>query len=207
MKKILFILLVVSLFFAVNTSYAILIGGPGPPGFGNDDNSTYFSTNNSIVGIEINDLGGIGTGTEFGFFFEGFPATRIPIFEPADEDGEVALIDFNNAIGFVFDVEDAAVQSIFNNQFNDIGFYLEFNSNIFHTDPALNPGGLDFAATFRNLNNPELYLIGFELPGQDIVLSLDLISGVRSVPEPGTLLLLGSAIFGLGAYRRRTNRK
>jgi hypothetical protein len=214
MKKILFILLAVSVLFAANPSYALLIGGPSPiPGFGNDDNSTYFSPNDNVLAFEFFDLGGIVTGTEFGFFFENTPGTLVPIFEPADESGELAFVNFTNVIGSVFDAEDSAVQNLFANQFTDIGFYLSINANTFFTDPALNPGGVDFAATFQNVGDPETYLIGFEVPGQDVVLSLDVVAGVDggggvvAVPEPGTFLLLVSALLGLGAYRKRAKRK
>jgi hypothetical protein len=191
----------------------IFFGGDGaatlipPPGFDPDDGTELFIPSDGVLNAEIWDLGAFLV--TFGFFYGTEPGTLIPIFGPEDEttigDPQRALIDFDR--GVVWDIDDAERQSsFFTDLGTDIGFYLALGSTTLYTVPSLNPGGVDLAATFPSLTNPDTYVIGFESES-GIPLAYELVSGITPIPEPATLLLLGSGLAGVAMYRRKNKNK
>jgi hypothetical protein len=154
------------------------------------------------------------------------PANLITIFGPEDQNpdpgglsnvDQVAVIDFNS--GKVFDVDDPnfavdpllAVQDTFTGT-GDIGFFLKIDPSLvdltLFSEASLNSSGLDAVATFPFLSDPQNYWLGFEEPINEVFLGFNVIGGVDPIPipEPATIMLLGSSLASLAVYRKRINK-
>lgn len=190
---------------------AVPFANPDPTRFGDDlDGSGIFMPSNTVFSIESFDIGG----NTFGFFFENDITNLITIFDPTDQFDpndpvplpQVAQIDFST--GQVLDLDAGNTQDTFTPSLGNIGFFLDLNPILsaptLFTVPSLNPGGLDVAGTFPLLGNPDAFLLGF-FNGPNIpVLAFELVDGVTPVvPEPSTLILLGSGLVGLTLYGRK----
>jgi len=195
-KKLYNLLLVLALLLlGAATAHAAIIN-PLPTDFGADNGAELFTPVGLVGSVEFYDLAGNlspGAGASFGFYFDADPGTLIPVFTGADQGltTATALIDFGS--GIVLDLDASAVLTTFSGTGN-IGFWLALNGlPIIYTEANLNPFNLDLAATFPSLATPNTYLIGFETfdaTGASIPLAFEIVSNIKAVPEPGTLLLL-----------------
>lgn len=186
--------------FASNAS-ALPFPNPNPPGLGDDlDGTGYFDTGAlGSLAFELFDI--VDGSSSFGFYDQADPGTLIPIFEDTDLTGEAAIVDFTN--GFVFDAEDAALQSLFA-PISTVGFYWAGFGTVLYSDPTLNLGGADLMGAFLSTTDDYLSILFYDNPADSApnLLSWHVINDLTpsAVPAPASLALV---LLGLGALVRR----
>ncbi|EKE13357.1 MAG: hypothetical protein ACD_13C00023G0002 [uncultured bacterium] len=210
-KHLVFVALFVSVFFFASASAThALMTNPAPALFHEDDDTELFTPESLIIDFELWDIGDLlpNTFSEFGFFFAGDDPTnsanRTIIFGNEDFFSlsleEAASINFNT--GIVRDLTDFSQQDAFTPGAGDIGFYYTLNNLTIYTLSIYNILGSD-VGTFRFRDNPNAYLIGFESPLVSTPLAYELVAGVSPVPEPATMMLVGTGLAGLIPVLRR----
>lgn len=200
-----------SLLLLTGNSHAIPFANPDPATFADDiDGTGYFQTADALTAFEIADIGEdffVG-GNTFGFFFRGAdvsnPSNLIPIFGADDVVGDAAQVNFIG--GVVFDIEDSAVQNIFAGSTEPIGFYLVLDIAFGPTpplfsDPSLN-AGFDLMGAFPTLADASTFLLRFTDPTGVETFGIEIVTDLRPLPEPGTMLLIGIGLLS-GVVARR----
>jgi len=191
---------------------AVAIGNPDPVNFGGDNGAQYFIPGSPGVSVKLLDpLGAVTPSTSFGLFNLGTdlsdPANIGLLFDSTATVGTGAAIDFTT--GTIFNAANAPTDTF--SPGHAIGFFYSFtdpNSQsvvTLFTDPLLNPGGADLAATFPGTTTPGQLIAGFNFSDDQGTASYLLMSPVLAVPEPSTFALLGGTL-AIASAARRTRR-
>ena len=197
---------------ASSSGAGIIGGGPPGPGLGGDDFSELYLPNlnpvfnrHIVLVKEAFDAIPGSISHEWGIYFASDPSTLLPVLKTADAGPpeQQAVVDFDN--GQIVDLDTLAIEATFAPSLDPFGFYVkvEFNPGspvIAYSQAALNPGGLDWYASFPFLGNPLFREVAFEV--RDQLYSLEIVDGALNVPEPATLAMLAGGIALLASRRR-----
>lgn len=178
---------------------------PDPGTFAADNGAELFEPA-SFISLKSIDFGELFAGvSEFGFFYDGFPGSRVTLFDAGDPLAagvQVASADFIG--GSVTDVDTAVAETAFAVAPLPIGFYYTILGMTYYSVSSLNAGGEDLVGVFPTLDGTA-HLIGFSAPGSSDGIAFMLNSGLTplAAPEPGMLALLLAGIGGFIPFRRR----
>lgn len=182
-----------------------------------DAHWTFASPSNSGAAMIQIEIAGYANQNRFGLYDVSNPNSRVELFSGAQ--GAGALTSFG--IGADGRVYRNSVDSgmVFNGQ--TFGFYLETPAGLWRSDSSLNGDAADHMVAYRGENDvitsplghlafwdTNTYLLGFEdlrssSWDQDYNDFVVFVGGVKSVPEPASIALIGLGLLGMTAARRR----